>query len=281
MLRTGAMVRRARAVEGILPAVLLLCLAASGCHNTCVSGFWNQSGSGVSVSNTSCTLSTAKGAVVLQMATPTVDASPRVSAPLFNSPPVSAAVQHIFVTLAGVEAHSSATADSESSGWQELASGLAGHPVQVNLLGVAEGSRSTTPLTADEFPLSILSPVPASVRADEYRQLRIRFAGNQLAPGEAIPEANACGDARWQCIVLAGGVVRPLIIEGAAPEFCITSEHIASGSFRVLPGAVTHLFIELDSSSSVAFAANGPVRLTPVFKVGTASTWGTGKMQER
>ena len=281
MPRTVAMVRAARAVEGILPAVLLLCLAASGCHNTCVSGFWNQSGSGVSISNTSCTLSTAKGAVVLQMASPTVDTTPRVSAPPSNSPPVSAAVQHIFVTLVGVEAHSSAPADSESSGWQELVSGLAEHPVQLDLLGVAEGSRFATPLTADEFPLSILSPVPTSVRADEYRQLRIRFAGNQLAPDEPIPEANACGDAGWQCIVLAGGVVRPLIIEGAAPEFRITSEHIAGGSFRVLPGAITHLSIEIDSPSSVAFAANGPVRLTPVFKVGSASIWDAGKTQER
>src|SRR2546425_2435872 len=205
MLRTGAMVRRARAVEGILPAVLLLRLATSGCHNTCVSGFWNQSGSGVSVSNTSCTLSTAKGAVVLQMATPTVTASPWVSAPLSDSPPVSAAIQHIFVTLVGVEAHFSATADAESSGWQELASGLGEHPVQVDLLGIAEGSRFATPLTADEFPLSILSPVPASVPAYEYRQLRIRFAGNQVAPGEPIPEANACGDAGLHCIALAGG----------------------------------------------------------------------------
>ncbi len=42
MQRTGAMEAAANVPTKIFPAVLLLCLAVSGCGSTCVSGFWND-----------------------------------------------------------------------------------------------------------------------------------------------------------------------------------------------------------------------------------------------
>jgi len=63
MQRTAATKAAANALQRLFPAVLLLCLAVSGCGDTCYSGFWNGSG-GVTVSN-SCPLTKTTGAVVV------------------------------------------------------------------------------------------------------------------------------------------------------------------------------------------------------------------------
>ncbi len=281
MQRTDAMEAAANVPTKIFPAVLLLCLAVPGCGSTCVSGFWNGSGSGVRVSNTSCPLSTATGAVIVQMSTASAPPAgsaafpaPHSSAHASPSPSPSALpnhVQHIFLTLRGIEAHPSMTADEDSSGWQELAPDLAAHPLQLDLLAQLDPSRNSPSL---DVPVGAI--FPATVPADEYRQLRLRLLPRDASPNDLIPQSNPCGNVGWNCIVFADRSVRPLEFapseSAGAAEFRIAPEHGADSVFLILPGEVIHLSIEFDAAASVFFTSNAGVRLAPVFRVVSRSS---------
>jgi hypothetical protein len=221
------------------------------------------------------------GAVIVQInavaAPTTVSAS--FPAPLPSPYPLASPynVQHIFVTLRGIEAHPDMVADKDTPGWQELAPNLSAHPVQLDLLA------PSTPLSAtgDSGSLGLPSGtiVPATVPADEYRQLRLLLLPRNPSSDDPIPESNACGDVGWNCIVFADRSVRPLEFPPSefaaasvrqwgfdpAPEFLIP---LLQGSvFRVLPDEVIQLSIDFDIASSVYLASNAAVRLVPVFRV--------------
>jgi hypothetical protein len=256
MQRTGAMEPGANVLRKVFLVVLPLCLANSGC-NSCYSGFWNGNGSGVSASSTSCPLTKATGVVIVQMS---VASAPSAASAAFPSPFASPRdVQHIFVTLRGIEAQPNMMADEDSTGWEELAPDLVAHPMQVDLLTVNGDSRSRG------LPAS--TNVPATVPADEYRQLRLRLVSLHPSADDLIPESNACGNVGWNCIVFADRSVRPLEFDGAVAEFHITQERGTDSVFRVLPGQVIYLSIEFGAASSVFFTSNTRVRLVPIFSV--------------
>ncbi len=232
---------------GLLTVALLFWVTATGCNNTCVR-FTSNPSTGtlvikVSDAKPTCTLSKASGTVVLN-----VSASPMPSA---GSGPSS--LQHIFVSLRGIEAHPGTIADEDSPDWQELAPQLAQQPVQIDLMA----------RTADQCPQGSFSE--AAVLAGVYRQIRLRLAPNQPATSEPVPEENACGSVGFNCVVTADGRIRPLALDGAAPELRIASKLIAGGFFRVLPDAGTDLAIEFNTSSSLVLPAGDAVRLIPVF----------------
>ncbi len=258
MQRAGATETAANVLRKVFPLVLLLCLAVSGCGSFCVSGFVNGSTSNVKVSNTSCPLIKATGTVIVQIGAASVPSAPSPDSAAFPPPLASpraslgispgalqsalqnsalphafpSTVQHIFVTLRGVQANPDTLADEDSPAWQELAPGLAAHPVQLDLLAPPPQVAPLAPLTslAPLTPLVPLTPsapltttsdsrsldlsasaiAPAPVPADEYRQLRLRLLPRNPAPDDAIPESNACGTVGWNCIVFADGSVRPL-----------------------------------------------------------------------
>src|SRR6266851_5318107 len=294
MQRTGARETAANVLRNVFPAVLLLCLAVSGCGTTCFSGFFNGSASGVMVSNSSCPLTKVTGAVIVQIGAastpPTASAAfpPPLASPRASPGASPSNVQHILVTLRGIEAHPDAVADEDSPRWQELAPDLSAHPVQLDLLDPSPQLAPLallTPLapltmTGDSRSLDVPAGAiaPATVPADEYRQLRFRLLPRNPAPDDPIPESNACGDFGWNCVVFADRSARPLEFAGAptqsgpsgfstAAEFHIPLEHGAASLFRVLPDEVIHLSIEFDAASSVYFASNAAVRLVPVFRV--------------
>jgi hypothetical protein len=286
MQRSRATETAANVPKKVLAALLLLCTAVSGCGTTCVSGVLNGNPSGIMVTNP-CPLGTATGAVTLQIgsASPPSGVSavfppPLVSPSAFPADALPHNVEHIFVTLRGIEANPDIAADEDSPAWQELAPDLSAHPVQVDLLAPSPAA----PLAEDAI-------VPATVPADEYRQLRLRLLALNPAPNEPVPESNACGDVGWNCIVFADRSARPFEFAaparseqselGLAPEFAaasvrqlgfspaefhITPEHGAAGLFRVLPGELIHLSIEFDSASSIFFSSAAAVRLVPVFR---------------
>jgi len=265
--------RRKRAVDAasiarkrLLPAVILVCLAGSGCGNSCYSGYWNANGNGAARISSPCSFTTATGTVAVQVS---AASGPSAVASLPQSP---GAVQHIFVTLRGIEAHASSTADEDAAGWQELVPELAQHPVQLDLLALlslelsgdvpAPGSRA-------------IVGVPATIPADEYRQMRLRLMPLRSAADDRAPESNACGNVGWNCMVFADRSVRPLqfTASSGAPteldapaEFHITPEVGADRVFRLLPDEVLHLSIEFDPASSIFFPSGTAVRLVPVFK---------------
>jgi hypothetical protein len=272
MQRSGPIEAAANLLRKVFPVVLLPCLAVFGCGKTCFSGgLLKGSTSGITVSNSSCPLTKAMGAVIVQIsaasAPPTASSSfPPPFASPHPSPGASPSnVQHIFVTLRGIEAHPDMVADTDSPDWQELAPNLLAHPVQLDLLAPLT---PLAPLTTigDSGSMGLPAGVlPATVPADEYRQLRLRLLPRNSSPDDLIPESNACGDVGWNCIVFADRSARPLEFNGAAPEFHIPLEH--GSVFRVLPDELIQLSIDFDAASSVYFASNAAVRLVPVFSV--------------
>ncbi len=256
MQRTGAMESPANVLRSVFFVVLLLCLANSGC-NSCYSGFWNGNESGIGVSNASCPFTKATGAVTFQMSAASGPTSPSAAFP--SQLASTSEVQHIFVTLRGIEAHPSMTTDEDSPGWEELAPDLAAHPMQLDLLALNVDSRL--------LGLPASANVPATVPADEYRQLRLRLVPLNPTSDAPIPESNACGSVGWNCIVFANRSLRPLEFDRAVEEFHITQGTGTEGVFRVLPNEVIHLAIEFDPASSFFFASSTGVRLVPVFRV--------------
>jgi len=233
--------------QGLLAAALLFSLTANGCNNTCVS-FTSNSTTGTLVINVSdgkpsCTLSTANGAVRLQLG----------ASPMSGAGAAPGSLQHIFVSLRGIEAHPSTIADDDSPEWQELASKLAQQPVQMDLMARTAGS-----CASDWFGEGT---VPAGV----YRQIRLRLVPNRPGTSEPLPRENACGSVGFNCIVTPDGSIRPLAVDGAAPELRIASEHIAGGFFHVLPDAGIDLAIEFNAYASLLLPAGNAVRVVPAF----------------
>ena len=256
MQRTGAMESPANVLRSVFLAVLPLCLAGSGC-NSCYAGFWNGNQSGIAFSNTSCPLNKATGAVTFQMKESSAPTSPSSAFP--SSPAPLGDAQHIFVTLRGIEVHPSMTADKDSLGWEEIAPDLAAHPMQIDLLALNVDSQL--------LGLPMSANIPATVPADEYRQLRLRLVPHNPTADDVLPESHACGSSGWNCIVFANHSVRPLEFDGAIEEFHITPGTGTENIFRVLPNEVIHLAIEFDPASSFFFASNTGAQLVPVFRV--------------
>jgi len=232
---------------GFLAAALLFAAAATGCNNTCVR-FTSNPSTGtlvikVSDAKPTCTLSTANGTIRLQ-----VSASP---VPGGGSEP--SRIQHIFVSLRGIEAHPGTVADGDSPDWQQLAPQLGKRPVQVDLMAGTTGSCTSGSLGE------------AVVPAGAYRQIRLRLVPNQPATSEPVLEENACGSVGFNCVITSGGGIRSLALDGAEPKLRIGSEHIAGGFFLVLPDVGNDLAIEFNTSSSLVLPAGDAIRLVPVF----------------
>jgi hypothetical protein len=169
---------------------LFFCLSLFGCSNYCFV-FVSNPGGTISTSTPSCQLNSANGTVRLRIA-----ASP--PAPNEASP---ARMQHIFLTLRGIEASTSIIADDDSPDWRELAPKLAIRPEQIDLL--APSANSCDRNTFED----------AAVPAEAYRQIRLRLSPNQPATDESVPEENACGSIGFNCVVTSDGGIRPLVLD--------------------------------------------------------------------
>ncbi len=190
-----------------------------------------------------CTLAKANGAVRLELETEPVCSR-------CNGP---GQVQHIFVSILSLEVNPSATADDDSPDWQELLPPeLVTKPAHVDLVrGQADrGTRES---------LGEIAPFPAGI----YRQVRLRFAPNQPATDERLPESNPCGSGTFNCIVMEDGSIQPLQLGGGSPELRITSDRIEGASLLILPDTDTALIIELKPIWAWSSSADGSVRLMP------------------
>jgi hypothetical protein len=264
-----AMQVSSRIFREVFPAVLLLCLALSSCGNSCYSGFWNGNGSGAAVSNTSCPLAPATGNVSVQISGTSASSGASTSSAALASVPSSRDIQHIYITLRGVDAHASSAAGDAASGWQQLVPALASHPAQVDLLAMNSNSRLPVSSSSAIAPSAFSANVSATVPTDEYRQLRARLVALQQTPDEVTPERNVCGSVGWNCVVFADGSMRPLEFGSGAAEIKITPARGDENLFRVLPGESVYLSIEFDPKSSAFFLSNAAVRMVPVFRVVT------------
>jgi hypothetical protein len=225
---------------------LLFCVSSVGCSNYCFVFVSNPGGS-ISSTTPSCQLNTATGTVSLS-----ITASPTASTEA--APPT---IQHIFVTLRGIEALPSAIPNDDSSDWRELAPKLATQPKQLDLLAHSADSCEAKQNTFDDV----------AVPADAYRQLRLRLSPNQPATGEPVPEENACGSVGFNCVVTSDGGIRPLALDALSSQFQISSDQISGGFFRVLPDTAVNLDIEFNPQASQVFPVDEAVRLLPTFAI--------------
>jgi hypothetical protein len=227
-------------------AGLLLCLPLAGCGDTCIviTGVIPAS---TSITNPpTCNLGNANGTINLSIS----------SAAMTSQVPTSPNLQHLFLSLRGIEAHPSAVADDDSPDWQELAPELMSRPVQIDLM-----SSSTADGTSC-LPHLVRGTV---VRAAAYRQIRLSLVSDQPSAGDAVPDQNACGSIGFNCAVGVAGQKRVLAIESGDRPIRIASDHIANGFFRVLPDTDSELSIQFNPFSSLAIPSGEAVRVVPDF----------------
>src|SRR5579862_6828357 len=113
-------------------ACLLLCFVLIGCGDTCfvITGIFPNTTS--TTNPLTCNLGAGNGTVTVGIN------SVRPS----SVAPMSPNLEHVFITLRGIEAHPSALADEDSPDWQELAPELASEPVQIDLMAATDSSAS-------------------------------------------------------------------------------------------------------------------------------------------
>jgi Domain of unknown function (DUF4382) len=230
---------------------LLLCFLLCGCGDTCfvVTGIFPNTTS--ATNPPTCKLGDGTGIII-------VGINSARSSPVA---PTSPNLQHIFITLRGIDASPNANASDDSSDWQELAPELASEPVQIDLMNTSvSGALCASSLTRK-----------ASVRADVYRQLRLRLVSDQQISNDTVPQHNECGGVSYNCVVDINGHTRALVTKNVAGNMVIASDHIADGSFDVLPDTETQLSIVFDPYSSLAVAVSDAVQVAPVFSAETAA----------
>ncbi|MFZ3381611.1 MAG: hypothetical protein WA193_18395, partial [Candidatus Acidiferrales bacterium] len=134
MRRANSSARTIAPPQSVFLTILLCSVGFIGCDNSCVVFVSNPGGSGGTLfgSINSCPLNQAKGSVRTSIASsftaPADDATNRI--------------EHIYVTIRGIDVNPSATAADESADWQELAPQLVTRPVQIDLLAPSGDSRA-------------------------------------------------------------------------------------------------------------------------------------------
>jgi len=225
-------------------AILLACIAFAGCGDFCVHGVINPGGGTVTGTGNGCPGLKQTGNVALQL-----NSSVTPNAPSWPSD-----VQHIFVSLRGIEALPANPPGDESAAWEELAPDLATQPVQVDLM--ARAASSCSPTAFHE----------AVVGAGVYSQVRLRLVPNQFDASEPVPAENACGEIGFNCIVASDGAMRPLASNDST-ELRIPPDGIVGGFFRIRPDDHIRLTIEFEPRASFILPAGDTAQLLPTFSV--------------
>jgi hypothetical protein len=240
--------RLSRAWSTLFPLTACL-LYAAACNNTCVSGTLNAPGGStvnvkVASPPPSCPLTTANGIVYLEIGAGSAGTSAGSTGPHMT---------HLFVTLSGVDVHSSPLASDDTPGWLPLAGELQAHPLLVDLLEDPHANASSAP-----FPDAVLP-------AGAYRQIRLRFAS--LPQGPAGLEANPCGAGAPRCAVLSDGRVQALALPPSRPDLRIVLESVPGRELYVPPGGAVTLVLELDRDRSWVWPAGDALLFAPVFRL--------------
>jgi hypothetical protein len=200
-------------------------IALIGCGNSCFVGFFNGGNGSVIVQTGNsppvCSLTQANGAIGVIM----------LKSPVCETCTAAARVQHVFVTLRSIQLRQSAMDDADSAAWLEIAPQLANEPRQIDLIG-----NSITEILVEN----------AIVPAGNYREVRLQFFPDSPANVERLAVENACGEKRWNCIIMADGHVEPLRLPGDVPELRITVRSLENDSFAVLPDSRMDLRLSLE-----------------------------------
>jgi len=205
----------------------------AGCANTCIVGVVNNgSGSlGVAAGNPPPVCSTqAVGAVRINV----------VKSPACQACTATTRAEHVFVTLRGIELRASAAEEQAAAEWLEIAPELENEPRQIDLIG--------------HSPHELLLK-NAVVPAGSYREIRLQFRPD-LPASDAKPIAeNACGEARWNCAVLADESTKPLFWGQNVPELVMRIQNGDNDLLVVLPDGEIDLQLRLEAGLAPRFSA--------------------------
>lgn len=178
--------------------------------------------------------------------------------------------QHVYVTIRSVQANISATADDNSSGWQELAPQLNSQPMQIDLFSAASTTCLLTTLGSN-----------TALPAGTYQQIRLLLVPNSGWTGPT-PATNNCDSQGFNCVVLADNTVHELDLSSQANTgLKIPPGQIVGGPISVAAGQDVDLNIDFNSCASIIQEGNGQYRLKPVLtaeQVGTNNTGISGQI---
>ena len=206
-------------------------LALCGCGDWCFSADINRGsgGSNQTTVGSNCWNTQRNG---------TVKAA-ALKSPIRNGCTSASDVQHIFITLTGMQLHSNTMNVPGDADWIELSPELANLPRQIDLIG-----DSSPEILAEN----------AHVPAGYYREMRLQFHDDSPESPREFTGENPCGKTGWNCIVHADGTVEALRWPGDAPELLIPLESIHSNSMVVLANTQTNLRLKLELRSEFLFS---------------------------
>jgi len=172
---------------------------------------------------------------------------------------------HVFVTIRSVQAHTSATANDNSAGWQELAPQLNTQPRQIDLFSLAPNACLLVTLGSN-----------AALPVGTYQQIRLLLVANSGATGP-LPVTNSCAGQGFNCVVLHDGSVHQLDLSSQANTgLKIPPGQIVGGPISVGAQQDIYLNIDFNACASIVQEGNGQFRLNPVLTAGQVSTNNTG-----
>ncbi len=177
---------------------------------------------------------------------------------------------HVYVTIRSIQAHTSATADNTSSGWQELAPQLVTSPEQVDLLHL--------PATGNGVVCLLQQLGSTSLPAGDYQQIRLILLAN-AAPSGPAPSSNLCSSPGnvFNCVVDSNNVTHTLDLSSEANTgLKIPPGQIMGGPIHVAAGQSVDLNIDFNTCASILMEGNGDFRLKPTLTAGVVSPNMTG-----
>jgi uncharacterized protein DUF4382 len=207
-------------------AAMIIAAGLAGCSDSCFVAFSNngKGGLNVKVGDPAPVCSLSKTQAAIRVAA--------LKSPVCETCTAAAQVEHVFIAVRSIQLRSSAGSDSNSADWVEIAPMLASEPRQVDLIGTA-------------MPEMLVEN--ARVPAESYHELRLQFLAESPSNAEKLNAENACGESRWNCIVMGDGHIEPLRLSRDAPELDIVIQSAEGDSFTLLPDTSTdlRLFLEL------------------------------------
>lgn len=173
--------------------------------------------------------------------------------------------EHVYITIRSVQAHTSATADDNTPGWQELAPQLNSEPMQIDLFSAGPNACLLAMLGSN-----------TGLPAGTYQQIRLLLVPND-GGGGPLPASNACGNQGFNCAVLSDGSVHELQLSSQANTgLKIPPGQIEGGPIVVAAGQDVDLNIDFNTCASLVQQGNGGYLLKPVLTAGQVSPNNTG-----
>jgi hypothetical protein len=96
----------------------------------------------------------------------------------------------------------------------------------------------------------------AIVPAGNYSEIRLQSFPGSPEHAEESPSENACGETRWNCVIMADGRVEPLHFPEDGPDLLIPFQSIGSDSLVVLPDVRVELRLSLEPYPGSYFSSH-------------------------